>query len=89
MVIPDSIKNNVIQRWLDGILRDEIGANNGISAGMISTIINEARSQIRDIDLIRVVALNLKKTGLDLNTFASAVRLQRELNRLGISGRAC
>ncbi len=85
MVIPDSIKNNVIQLWLDGILRDEIGANNGISAGMISTIINEARSQIRDIDLMREVALNLKKTGLDLNTFASAVRLQNKLNRLGIS----
>ena len=69
---------------MDGILRDEIGANNGISAGMISTIINEARSQIRDIDLMRV-ALNLKKTGLDLNTFATAVRLQNKLNRLGIS----
>ena len=85
MVIPDSIKNNVIQQWLDGILRDEIGANNGISAGMISAITNEARSQIRDLDLMREVALNLKKTGLDLNIFASAVRLQNKLNRLGIS----
>jgi hypothetical protein len=58
MVIPDSVKNNVTQQWLDGILRDEIGATTGISAGMISTIINGARSQIRDIDLMREVALN-------------------------------
>ena len=85
MVIPDSIKNNVIQQCLDGILRDEIGANNGISAGMISTIVNEARGQIRDLDLMREVALNMKKTGLDLNTFAFTIRLQNKLYRLGIS----
>ena len=85
MVIPDSIKNNVIQQCLDGILRDEIGANNGISARMISTIVNEARGQIRDLDLMREVALNMKKTGLDLNTFAFTIRLQNKLYRLGIS----
>ncbi len=85
MVIPNSIRNNIIHQWVDGILRDEIAVNNGISAGMISTIINEARSQIRDLDLMREIALNLKKTGLDLNTFASAVRWQNKFNRLGLS----
>ncbi len=85
MVIPDSIKNNVIQQWLDGILRDEIATNNGISVGMISTIVNETRSQIRDLDLMREVALNLRKTGLDLNRFAFTVRLQNKLIRLGIN----
>ena len=69
-------------RWY---LRDEIAANNGISAGMISTIINETRGLYRDFDLMREVALNLRKTGLDLNTFAFTVRLQNKLYRLGIS----
>ena len=85
MVIPDSIKNNVIQQWLDGIHRDEIAANNGISVGMVSAIVNEARSQIRDLDLIRNVAVNMRKTGLDFNSFAFAVRLQNKLISLGIS----
>ena len=85
MVIPDSIKKNVISQWLDGILRDEIATNNKISVGMISAIINETRSQIRDIDLMREVALNLRKTGLDLNRFAFTVRLQNKLNNLGIN----
>ena len=89
MVIPDSIKNNVIQQWLDGILRDEIATNNGISVGMISTIINETRSQIRDLDLMREVALNLRKTGLDLNRFAFTVRLQNKLSSLGINEELC
>ena len=53
MVIPNSIRNNIIQQWVDGILRDEIAVNNGISVGMISTIVNEARSQIGDFDLMR------------------------------------
>ena len=52
---------------------------------MISTIINETRSQIRDLDLMREVALNLRKTGLDLNRFAFTVRLQNKLSRLGIN----
>ncbi len=52
---------------------------------MISAIITEARSQIVDIDLLRELALNLRKAGLDLNSFAFAVRLQNKLNRLGIS----
>ena len=85
MVIPDSIKKNVISQWLDGILRDEIATNNGISVGMISAIINETRSQIRDLDLMREVALNLRKTGLDLNRFAFTVRLENKLGRLGIN----
>ena len=85
MVTPDSIKKNVISQWLDGILRDEIATNNGISVGMIFAIINETRSQIRDIDLMREVALNLRKTGLDLNRFAFTVRLQNKLNNLGIN----
>ena len=85
MVTPDSIKKNVISQWLDGILRDEIATNNGISVGMIFAIINETRSQIRDIDLMREVALNLSKTGLDLNRFAFTVRLQNKLGSLGIN----
>ena len=36
----------------NNILRDEIATNNKISVRMISAIINETRSQIRDIDLM-------------------------------------
>ena len=84
MVIPNSIRNNVIQQWVDGILRDEIAANNGISVGMISTIVNEARSRVGYLDLIREVALNLRKAGHDLNNFAFTLRIQNKYTRLGI-----
>ena len=85
MVIPISIKNNVIREWLEGIPRDEIGTNNGISVGMISAIVTESRSGIDDIDLMREMALNLRKAGSDLNSFAYTVRLKNKLNRLGVN----
>lgn len=85
MVIPNSIKNKVIREWLEGIPRDEIGTNNGISVGMISAIVTESRSGIDDIDLMREMALNLRKAGFDLNSFAYTVRLKNKLNRLGIN----
>ena len=49
---------------------------------MVSAIVNEARSQIRDLDLIRNVAVNMRKTGFDFNSFAFAVRLQNKLNQV-------
>ena len=85
MTVPDTTKKNVIRQWLEGIPRDEIASNNGISVGMVSAIVTEARSQIVDIDLLRELALNLRKTGLDLDSFAFAVRLQNKLNKLEIS----
>ena len=84
MTVPETTKKNVIREWLEGIPRDEIASNNGISVGMVSAIITEARSQKEDIDLLRELALNLRKAGLDLNSFTFAVRLQNKLNRLGI-----
>ena len=52
MTVPETTKKNVIRHWLEGIPRDEIASNNGISVGMVSAFITEARSQIVDIDFI-------------------------------------
>jgi hypothetical protein len=38
-----------------------------------------------DIDLLREVAVKLKKENLDINDFASSVRLKKILNRLGLT----
>ncbi|MDF0682532.1 MAG: hypothetical protein P0116_16360 [Candidatus Nitrosocosmicus sp.] len=52
MIVPETIKKNGIRQWLEGIPRDEIASNNGISVGMFSAIVTEARSKIVDIDLL-------------------------------------
>ena len=85
MTVPDTTKKIVIRQWLEGIPRDEIASNNGISVGMVSAIVTEARSQIVDIDLLRELALNLIKSGLNVKDFAFTVRLQNKLGSLGIN----
>ncbi|HKU84183.1 MAG TPA: hypothetical protein VJP58_09085 [Candidatus Nitrosocosmicus sp.] len=85
MTVPESIRKNVIRNWLEGIARDLIAANYRISVGMVSGIVTEARDIIGDIDLLRELALNLRKSELELKSFAFTVRLQNKLDILGIS----
>jgi hypothetical protein len=81
--IPPSIKTKVISEWLQGTSRTKIARNNGIGAGTVTDIHQQARnSDIPDIDLMSELALMLKKEGLDVNHFASTVRLKKVLDRI-------
>jgi transcriptional regulator with XRE-family HTH domain len=83
--IPQSIKIKVLNEWLQGTSRIKIAENNDISVGAVTDIHQQARNNdIPDIDLLRKLAINLKKEGLDVNHFASAVRLKKVLDRIGL-----
>jgi hypothetical protein len=79
---PYSIKVKVIKEWIQGLSRDKIGQNNGIGAGTVTSIIKQARDNIADIDLMRGLALEIKKEKLEINDFASAIRLKKVLDEL-------
>jgi hypothetical protein len=80
-----SIKIKVLNEWLQGTPRLQIAKNNGIGTGTVTGIVQQARNNhIPDIDLMRKLALMLKEEGLDVNHFASAVRLKRVLDRIGL-----
>ena len=83
--IPHSLKKTVIKEWLQGLSRDTISSNNGIGGGTVSRIIQEAKMNMPDIVLLREVAVKLKKENLDINHFASSVRLKKILDRLGLA----
>jgi hypothetical protein len=82
---PHSIKVKVIKEWIQGLSRDKIGQNNGIGAGTVTSIIQQAKTNITDIDLMRELALEIKKEDLDLNYFASAIRSKKVFDRLDLS----
>jgi chromosome segregation ATPase len=82
---PYSIKVKVIEEWIQGLSRDKIGQNNGIGTGTVTSIIQQAKTNIADIDLLRGLALKIKKENLDLNYFASTVRLKKVLDELELS----
>ena len=81
---PHAVKSRVIKEWIQGISRDQIASNNEIGAGTVTSIIQQTKNNhpYYDIDLIRELALKLKKENLDLNYFAPAVRLKKLLDRL-------
>jgi hypothetical protein len=83
--ISPSIKIKVLDEWLQGTPRIQIAKSNGIGAGTVTGIVQQARNNhIPDIDLMRKLALMLKEEGLDVNHFSSAVRLKRVLDRIGM-----
>src|SRR3982751_4741363 len=83
--IPKSVKIKVLNEWLQGIRRNKIAESNGIGAGTVTDITQQARNNdIPDIDLMRDLALKLKKEGLDVSRFASSVRLKKVLDRMGL-----
>jgi hypothetical protein len=77
---PYSIKVKVIKEWIQGLYRDKIGQNNGIGTGTVTSIIQQTKTNITDIDLMRALALEIKKEKLEINYFASAVRLKKLLD---------
>jgi hypothetical protein len=92
--IPKTITKRVIMQWLNGFSRDEIAKDNQIGAGTVSTIIKQCKEQRQEeyaadddfeFDLIRQVAVVLKREGVDVNTFASSIRLQRKLEQKGLN----
>jgi transcriptional regulator with XRE-family HTH domain len=84
-IVPKSIKQRVIKQWLLGMSRDEVAKDNDIGAGTVSSIIKDAKQEIPDIDLLREVALVLKKYDLDLSVFAPSIRIKNKLDEMGLN----
>jgi hypothetical protein len=83
--IPHLLKIKVLNHWLDGMSRDNIAINNEISEGSVSTIIQDFKDKdIPDLDLLRGVSVALKNENLELNQFASSMRLRKMLDNLDL-----
>ena len=82
--IPKVVREKVITEWLQGFTRDKIAENNDIGDGTVTEIINDYRENDSDIDKQREFVVALMRKGIDLNLFASSIRLNRFTERLGI-----
>ena len=81
---PLSIKIAVLEGWLKGLSRKSIAESNKIGEGTVSDIIHKVRNDIPDIDLLRPLAVTLRKNSIGVNEFASTVRLKKVLDRIGL-----
>lgn len=84
--ISDSVKANVIREWLKGTVRDTNASKNGISAGAVSSIVNEwkARLDYPILDELREFTVTLKNSGTSLAQCASGLRLVVMLQNIGV-----
>lgn len=84
--IPTSIKSKVLLMWLKGTPRNEIARRVDIGYGSVSRILDKIKSEeIPDLDLLRDVALKIKKEDFDLVEVASGIRLSNFLKQMGSS----
>jgi transcriptional regulator with XRE-family HTH domain len=82
--IPDPTRLQVIRAWLNGESRDKIAQELGISTGAVSAIIEDFRRDDPQFDLLREVAVKLKKQNLGIQSFAPLVRLYEVLRGKGL-----
>ncbi|MGH9975474.1 MAG: hypothetical protein ACRD8Z_06520, partial [Nitrososphaeraceae archaeon] len=82
--IPSTIRKKVYKEWLEGYTRDQIAKMNQIGAATVSAIVNECRQNIPDIDVLREVAVALRRENLNLGDFASAMRLRNKMIEWGL-----
>lgn len=83
--IPHTIKRRVLSGWLGGLSRDSIAIENNIGYGSVSGIIDQFRTLIADIDLLRAVSTELRKNGLGLYQIGATIRLKRKLDKMTLS----
>ena len=87
--LPDSVKSLVIQQWLQGIPRNDIASENGLSAGAVTNIVNEWRRALgfAAADELRELAVTMKKVGITAAQCALGFRAAMILNKIGVKER--
>lgn len=84
--ISETYRSLVIQKWLEGLSRDLIAKECGLSAGTVSAIIVQWRHLvgIEYADQLRELAVALRKGGFSALDLAGAIRLKNIMNQIGV-----
>jgi hypothetical protein len=85
--IDASIKRRVIQQWINGFPRDKIAADNNIGAGTVTSIVNNYKVGLEnlDFDSVRELAVEARKQGLTLSDLSSHFRLYNYFIKSGVT----
>ena len=75
--IPKSIQEKVLKKWLEGKTRDLIARELKISGGTVTSIVQQRRREDREFDLMRIVAVQLRRLGITVESFAPLIRCRQ------------
>jgi hypothetical protein len=84
--ISEAVKSAVILQWLEGIARDTIAANTGLSGGGVTNNISEWKKGLGSsvADDLRELVVALKKFGITPAQCASGCRVEKIMIYLGV-----
>jgi peptidoglycan hydrolase CwlO-like protein len=84
--LPSNVKTLVIQQWLQGKPRNDIAAENGISSGAVTNIVNEWRYNLgfAAADELRDLAVTMRKVGITAAQCAVGFRITTVMLRIGV-----
>jgi hypothetical protein len=84
--LPNTIKSIVIQQWLQGRPRNDIAAENGVSSGAVTNIVNQWRHSLgfAGADELRELAVTMKKVGITAAQCALGFRIATVMLRIGV-----
>jgi transcriptional regulator with XRE-family HTH domain len=83
--IPVKTKQKVLKHWLLGVARKKIAEKVGIGEGTVKSIVQDAKENIPDVDLLHEVATKITRYNWDINVFSSGIRHRKILYERGIS----
>jgi hypothetical protein len=83
--IPVKTKHKVLKLWLSGVSRKKIAEKVGIGEGTVTSIVQEAKVNIPDVDLLHEVATKITRNNWDINIFSSGIRNRKILYEKGIT----
>jgi transcriptional regulator with XRE-family HTH domain len=83
--IPVKTKQKVLKYWLSGVSRKKIAEKAGIGEGTVTSIVQEAKENIPDVDLLHEIASKITRNNWDINIFSSGIRHRNILYEKGIT----
>ena len=84
--LPINVKTLVIQQWLQGRPRNDIAAENGVSSGAVTNIVNEWIHNLgfAAADELRQLAVTMRKVGITAAQCALGFRIATVMLRIGV-----
>jgi hypothetical protein len=84
--LPINIKSIVVQQWLQGKPRNDIAAENGISYGAVTNLVNDWRRGLgfAVADELRELAVTMKKIGISAAQCALGFRIATIMLNIGV-----
>ena len=83
--IPVKTKHKVLKLWLLGVARKKISEKVGIGEGTVTSIVQDAKENIPDVDLLHEVATKITRNNWDINIFSSGIRHRKILYEKGVT----